>query len=325
MIEDPSVKVYDDSSKSAWDQFIGSSKNGTFLFYRDYMDYHRDQFEDYSLLVQDGKGRLIALLPANREDDVLVSHRGLTYGGFVTDENMKAALMLDVFKSLLDFLQEKGFTKLVYKAVPHIYHRMPAEEDMYALFRFGAHLYRRDVTTVVMPSLGARFQNRRKRSIKKALRAGIQWGPSKRYDEFWPILEQNLMSRYGAMPVHSLAEIVSLQSQFAENIRLFCAMLDDEVIAGCVIYETDTVAHAQYIASTELGREYGALDFLFSELISDRYGSKSLFDFGISTESEGRYLNEGLIDFKEGFSGHSVIHDFYELDIAEISSNDDPG
>ncbi|MFQ5921376.1 MAG: GNAT family N-acetyltransferase [Anaerolineales bacterium] len=310
------IGIYDDSSKDAWDQFVRRSKNGTFLFFRDYMDYHQDRFEDHSLLVWDAKGHLIAVLPANSQDDVLVSHGGLTYGGFVTDDRMKAGLMLEVFEDALAFLKQRGFVKLVYKAVPHIYHRIPAEEDTYAMFRYGASLYRRDVTSVVIPALGSKFQDRRSRSIRKALRSGVTWGPSERYDEFWPILEQNLMSKHGATPVHTLPEIMSLQTAFPKNIRFFCALVHDEIAAGTVIYETDTVAHAQYIASSEAGRTYGALDLLFSELILDQYSDKKFFDFGISTESDGRYLNKGLTAFKEGFGGRSVTHDFYEINLA---------
>ena len=61
------IQCYEDSQKQVWDEFVGGSKNGTFLFFRDYMDYHRDRFEDHSLLIWEDNGRLIALLPANRE------------------------------------------------------------------------------------------------------------------------------------------------------------------------------------------------------------------------------------------------------------------
>src|SRR4029453_8772018 len=68
--------------KAAWDEFVARSKNGTFLFRRDYMDYHADRFDDHSLLAYQGD-QLVAVLPANLAGDALVSHGGLTYGGFV--------------------------------------------------------------------------------------------------------------------------------------------------------------------------------------------------------------------------------------------------
>ena len=44
------------------------------------MDYHKDRFEDYSLMVFKDE-KLVAVLPANRVEDKLFSHQGLTYGG----------------------------------------------------------------------------------------------------------------------------------------------------------------------------------------------------------------------------------------------------
>ena len=45
--------------------FLDTPKNATFLFRRDYMDYHRDRFADHSLMIFRGE-KLAALLPANR-------------------------------------------------------------------------------------------------------------------------------------------------------------------------------------------------------------------------------------------------------------------
>src|SRR5260221_7666560 len=77
------LERYAPAQRGLWNDFVGRSKNGTFLFHRDYLEYHADRFEDHSLLAfQDQK--LAALLPANRAGDMLISHGGLTYGGWVT-------------------------------------------------------------------------------------------------------------------------------------------------------------------------------------------------------------------------------------------------
>src|SRR5215469_11873946 len=95
--------IYTDAQKRTWDDFVRRSKNGTFLFLREYMDYHRDRFVDHSLVMSLDDGDLLALLPGNRVGATLVSHGGLTYGGFITDVRMKAAAMLEVFESALLF------------------------------------------------------------------------------------------------------------------------------------------------------------------------------------------------------------------------------
>ena len=130
------VERYAEDKKAVWDEFVRKSKNGTFLFFRDYMDYHGDRFADHSLLISIRDGELLALLPAHRVGDTLVSHGGLTYGGFITDDRMGAALMLDVFASAVAFSKQQGIGRLIYKTIPYIYHRLPAEEDRYALLRF---------------------------------------------------------------------------------------------------------------------------------------------------------------------------------------------
>jgi len=307
------VEVYAEDKKAVWDEFVRTSKNGTFLFFRDYMDYHRDRFADHSLLISRPDGDLLSLLPAHRVGDTLVSHGGLTYGGFITDDRMGSVLMLDVFASAVAFSTAQGIRRLVYKTIPHIYHRLPAEEDRYALLRFGASLVRRDVLTVTRPGEPGRLQERRARGIRKAASRGIRVDACEDYEGFWRILEWNLSSVHEARPVHSLAEIRRLRARFPENIRLYAAFLDSALIAGTVIYETPTAAHAQYIASSEAGRSGHALDLVFHHLLDAVYRDKPYFDFGSSTENEGRDLNAGLIEFKEGFGARAVVHDFYEL------------
>lgn len=309
------VSIYRPSDKDEWDEFVARSKQGTFLFYRDFMDYHKDRFEDHSLLIRDRKNRLVAMLPANVEEDVLTSHAGLTYGGFITDDQMKVPLMLKVFDGVLDHLSGMGIQRLVYKAVPHIYHTVPADEDVYALFRFGARLYRRDMTTVAMPDRWMAFQSRRRRGIKRAMKANITCKQFDDYGRFWEILKENLWTVHNLIPVHSLDEIRLLRSRFPRNIKLFCSFQDDEIVSGVVIFETCNVAHAQYTATSKRGRTCGALDLLFKRLLDKWYSGITYFDFGVSTEDGGHYLNRGLTDFKEGFGGRAVVCDFYEIEL----------
>jgi len=310
------IKIYKSSFKTQWDNFVSESKNGTFLFFRDYMDYHQDRFDDNSLLIFDDKEKLLALLPANKKEDTLSSHGGLTYGGFVADERMKTETMLEIFRQTLDYLRENNFAALIYKLVPHIYHRAPAEEDLYALFRSNATLIRRDVSSAIDLSRKLGYQERRIRAVKKALRNDVVCRLSSDYASFWRMLEENLTSSHNAKPVHSLAEMEKLQHSFPGNIKLFAAFSGDEMLAGTLVYETGRVAHAQYIASSNTGRAIGGLDLLFHFLLAEIYTEKPFFDFGISTENQGNFLNVGLIEFKQGFGARAIVYDTYEIKIA---------
>jgi hypothetical protein len=311
------VERYSESEKMVWDDFVRKSKNGTFLFLRDYMDYHSDRFQDHSLLIWDEEGKLIALLPANQQQATMVSHGGLTYGGFITDERMKVPKMLEVFETTFSYLQRELFRRLVYKTVPHIYHRLPAEEDRYALFLCNAILIRRGVLAVVSRDEGLPFQERRMRGVKRARRNELLVKESDDFRSYWEILTSRLLKAHNARPVHSLAEIELLRSRFPNNIRLFACFRDSTMLAGVVVYETERVARAQYIAASEHGQEVGGLDLVFSELLTKYYASKPFFDFGTSDEKDGRYLNRGLIDQKEGFGARAIVHDHYQVTITD--------
>lgn len=313
------ISDYSQEQRALWDAFVARSKNGTFLFQRDYMDYHADRFPDSSLMALDESGAVHALLPATRLGDELVSHAGLTYGGFVTGERMTVARMIDLFEASLGHLREAGVTALLYKTVPHIYHRSPAEEDVYALFRYGARLYRRDVLSVIDYGGGSGWEARwryRRRKAGKAVRAGMEIRQSDEYDRFWALLESNLERRHGIRPVHTLEEIRLLARQFPEQIQLFGAYRGNVLQAGAVIYRSSTVCHAQYSASSVEGREVRALDLVFACLIDTFRDRVRYFDFGTSNEQDGRLLNTGLVDYKERFGARAVVHDFYRLTVS---------
>jgi hypothetical protein len=121
-----------------------------------------------------------------------------------------------------------------------------------------------------------------------------------------------LESRHAAKPVHTLEEITLLASRFPQRIKQFSAYLGDEIVAGATIYETPTVARAQYGAVTENGRHSGAQAFLFDWLI-EQYKDKRFFDFGTSNQKEGRGLNHSLLDWKEGFGARVYTQDHYEI------------
>ena len=309
------IRKYNSNYKQLWDDFVRKAKNSHFFFYRDYMEYHSDRFEDFSLLFFDNKEKLIAVLPANIRDNVLYSHQGLTFGGFLIDHKMKTTIMLELFIELKKFLKEKNITKLIYKCIPYIYHKLPAEEDKYALFINEAKLIRRDVTTTIYLTNKIKYQEQRKRAVKKALKNGLVVEKSEDFEQYWKILEKTLQSRHNSKPVHSVKEIIKLHNLFPENIKLFVAKKDNRMLAGTVIFENEIIAHTQYLANSDEGRKFGALDFVIDKLINEVYKDKKYFDFGISNENDGKYLNKGLIEWKEGFGARAVAHDFYELRI----------
>lgn len=308
------VVEYSNTLKTDWDTFLAKSKNGIFFFHRDYMEYHANRFIDCSLMIYD-EDKLTALMPASVKDDIVVSHGGLTFGGILTNQKMRASMMVEVFDAVISYLKDRGISKLVYKAIPHIYHSLPSEEDLYALFLKGAKLVRRDVSSAVNLKETILYTKGRKWSVNKAKKVGIEVRRSDDYGLFMSMLENVLKERHDTNPTHSLDEILLLSSRFPENIKLYVACQDEKMLAGTIVFENREVVHTQYMASSVEGRDVGALDFLIDNLIKEVYKDKKYFSFGISTEEDGKILNHGLVKQKEGFGARTIIHDFYEINV----------
>ena len=308
------IEHYDSKHKTCWDNFVRESKNGVFLFHRDYLEYHADRFSDFSLLFYEDK-QLIALMPANRVDNTVVSHGGLTFGGIISGARMTTTLMLRVFAALVGDLRASGIEKLVYKAIPHMYHLLPAEEDLYALFVHNARLYRRDVSSTVVAGRQLPLTRSRRRVLCHAERHRLKVERTQEFSRFMAIAEANLQERHGVRPTHTAAEMQLLANLFPENIKLFTADRNGEMLGGVIIYESDKVAHGQYRSATEEGMRLGAVDAIMDVLLNDVYKDKPYHDFGISTLENGRILDAGLIQNKESYGGRATVYDFYELDL----------
>jgi hypothetical protein len=306
---------YQPDVKVIWDNFVTESKNGTFLFQRNYMDYHADRFLDNSLLFYDEKEILIGILPASLHESTVISHGGLTYGGVVCDTSMKAGAMLALFDLLLETLRKSGVKRLIYKPVPHIYHSCPAEEDLYALFRVGAVMYRRDLSTAIDCRFPVKRSGNRLRGVKRAIKSGITVSNSTDFVTFFSFHDDLLQSKYGVRPAHKHEEMAYLAGLFPDRIKFRVAMLKERMLAGVIIYDCDTCAHFQYISCTDEGKESGALDLLLNTLIDDYLPCKRFVNFGVSTENNGSHLNAGLAHQKEQFGGRAVVHDFYGIDL----------
>ena len=313
------VKRYEKNDCTNWNAFIGQAKNATFLFHRDFMDYHSDRFQDYSLVVLDGE-KWVAVLPANVVGNDVFSHQGLTYGGLVYLEKIKLASVIAIFKSVLSFLNANKKEKLQLKLLPSIYHQKPAEELNYALFLAKAQLIRRDTLAVLDLSQQNNLSKLRKRSIQKGISNDFVIKEADDFEDFWnEILIPNLAQIHQAKPVHSLEEITKLKALFPENIRQFNVYENGIIVAGTTIFETSTVAHCQYISGKEDKNGLGGIDLLFYQLISETFKNKRFFDFGISNENQGRKLNDGLSYWKESFGASTIVHDFYKVETSNYS------
>ena len=273
------ILQYEPSMKARWDAFVDKSKNGTFLLKRDYMEYHSDRFKDHSFVFVDNDGKFTALLPANIEGDVLYSHKGLTYGGLT----MSATLSV------------------------------------------------RNLSTAIEMREPMRSSRLGKRALKRQRQNDIVVEEVDSVSSFWDIIVEDRRVRHNVRPVHTADELNCLKSKFPENIRIYIATVPAsqdgsgavdagivsprEIVGGAVIYLDKGVIHLQYAACTPQGKDLYATDVIYHELIFNIFPQSCYFDFGISNEDAGRYLNQGMVAHKEEFGGRSVVYDIYEMDI----------
>lgn len=318
------VAAYSSAFTAAWDALVRASRNGTFLFERAFMDYHADRFTDASLLFMN-KGKVVGVLPASCAGETVVSHGGLTYGGFIVGPDAHAVDVGEMFRLAIETYRARGFKALTIKPVPSIYHVLPADDELYWLYRNGAVLDARGLSSTIDLGAPLPFSTLRRRKLTKALRNGlvvkadVPLADGVSWMAYWNILSAVLGERHNRKPVHTLDEMQLLKGLFERKIQLW-TVADDagRMIAGTVLFLTHNVVHAQYIAASKAGKECGALDLLFDSIVRYFSGQGSLstqryLDFGISTENSGKYLNEGLLFQKEGLGGRSIVYDVYTL------------
>jgi hypothetical protein len=315
------VTGYEGSDAPRWDDFIAQASNGTFLHTRRYLAYHRDRFEDISLMVHTSDDDLVAVLPAARATDdggtLAVSHPGLTFGGLISGRGLRGERMVAAVAAVTASLSERGYAALDYRPVPSFARRQLGNEDEYAIYRLGGEQIRCHLSAVVDLARRPPVDAKKRNMLRKAERSGIvlhdgpEWLPA-----FWDVLTEQLQQRYAAAPVHSLAEMTELAGLFPEEIGVRVATAGDhDVVAGALTYRyTADVVHTQYLTSNEAGRQTAALDLVCSSLIqnSEEAGLRYV-SFGPSTHEDGRVLNDTLYRFKHSFGAAGVTVPSYRI------------
>lgn len=298
---------YDASQLLAWEELLGQSKNGLFLFDRGYMDYHADRFVDFSAIAYiDGKPSILCPASFANDGSLATSHGGLTFGGFVVSRCLRSEMSLAGIDRMLDSMKQWGAKFIAVRVLPSYLCTTPSGEVEFALGRRNLAVNRRDLCSLLSLDRHAEMSKNKARDISRARKLGIAVGDCS-IAEFYPLLEQVLRERHGTSPVHSLAELQLLHDRFPDCIVARVARLDGEPIAGAIIYRYGHVSHTQYLAAPDVGRKTNALDLVIGECIDlERAAGSSAFSFG--TSMNGGHLNEGLLWQKESFGARSALH-----------------
>ncbi|MDE7403290.1 MAG: GNAT family N-acetyltransferase [Muribaculaceae bacterium] len=308
------VMPYTSQFAPRWNEFVKSARNSTFLFERGYMDYHADRFRDCSWIALKN-GRVAALLPGNVDEDMILhSHGGLTYGGWILPQgHIDGSDLLHIFEVAVETWRSREISVLDYKPLPFIFADKPSQEDIYALFRLGAEQTECNLSAAIDLREEVKFNQLQRRHLKKALQLpGLKISETEDIEAFMSMLGECLAERHGVKAVHTAGEISLLKSRFPENIHFFVSKIEGQPQAGICIYDCGATVHAQYIATTALGRELNLLTPLVAHII-EKYADRRFLDFGISNEDHGLVLNEGLLRQKYSYSATGVAYTRWSL------------
>jgi Acetyltransferase (GNAT) domain len=311
-VEQYQIRLYQNEDFALWNDFISKAKNATFLFHRNFMEYHKDRFVDYSLMIFQEE-KLVAVLPANRVEDTVYSHQGLTYGGLVFSMKSKANDENEIVNQLVSFLKSNSVKEFIFKQLPIFYFSKVSNEMDYFLFQKGAKLYRKDMNLAINLTLPLHISKSKLKHFNK-VDEDLKMVEETDFSAFWEkVLQPRLAEKHATKPVHNVEEIHRLKSSFPNNIKQFSAYYEGEIVAGITIFDSNLVVKSQYGATTSKGEELRALDFLFITLIQ-KYQSegKHYFDMGIVNENEGRDFNKGLLNQKEELGCEVYNQDYYK-------------
>ncbi len=313
------IKPYTPENLEAWNNFIAEADNSNFLFNRNFMDYHSDRFTDCSVMLFE-ENILTGVFRANKIDNTVYSHQGLTYGGLILRERRNEKKLLLYYYELFKYYLTNGSTEIVYKPIPNYISKTVNDLEHFILNMLKAEVIKVDTAFILDCTSELKFQERRKRSIKKGIKANTEVRYDNDLEGFWnKILEPNLRDKFSTKPVHSLAEIKLLHERFPEKIKQANAYINNEIVAGVTLFEFDTIVHCQYISSNDFGRDSGAIDLLFENLINIYKEKTTYFSLG-TANNEGNDLNLGLCDWKEGWGSKIWAHFHYKFSLGDLKN-----
>ena len=318
------LKRFMETQSKQWEACIGNSNNGTLFHRRKFLNYHpKDRFEDHSLMAYK-KDKLLSVFPAavkiENSKRFLVSHPGASMGSFVVPVNLSIADAMELGKILVKYTREQSFDGIRITLSPSLYQSRISNYMDFSFFKQGFTYAKRDITSVLFLENNIennlqKFRSSHRRAVRKAQESGVVVRRSEDYAAFYNILVQNLSIRHHVAPTHTLKELLEIKNRFPEDVNLFGAYLNNEMLAGAVNFIiNEHVVLAFYISHQEKYQEYRSVNLLFYSIFNWAI-SKGLkiYDFGTFTVDEEP--NMGLGRFKENFGASGVFRDTVELNL----------
>lgn len=292
-----SVKLsrYTQNDKSSWDSLVAKTSPGLVLHYRDYMEYHSELFEDFSICFWD-QNSLLAVAPGTRNKDEWISHQGLTFGGLILpSENITE--MMRYIQMLNKFLLKEDFKKSTIILASNSFYPNGNTEWIYAFNQAGYVASENHLNQFIHKS--SNLPKKKLTNARAAFRKGITFSIDlSNLPPLYNLIEENLVSKYERKPIHTLAEIELLCKRFPDLISTYTTNFEKKVVAGAIVFQSFNSLHIQYLATNDLGKQIRAQDYLIKEILDIAKAKCKNLSFGKSTSGDNAALNSSLYNFK---------------------------
>jgi hypothetical protein len=141
------IESYNESHRHAWENLVDGSYNGTFMHKRTFIDYHKDRFEDASLVIYNNE-KICGVFPAVKYEDKVVSHPGLAIGGLVYNDRVRGYDLLDILIKIKEYY---NYLPIIYKTTPSEFQRHSVSDDTWALYNLKAKKISCELSSVLNP------------------------------------------------------------------------------------------------------------------------------------------------------------------------------
>ena len=212
----------------------------------------------------------------------------------------------------------QGFDGVQMTIPPSFYSNRVSNYVEYALLSCGFDYLTREVTSTLTigeneDEILKKFKSSHQRAVKKSQNLGVEVKITNKLDEFFSILETNLKIRHDVKPTHTIDELKTLITLFPEEINVFGAFYNHQMIAGVLnIIVKEGVALAFYISHKNEFQELRPLNLLFFNIFKWAITKNiKMYDFGTFTVDG--VANMGLGRFKENFGASGVFRDSLKI------------
>lgn len=324
-----SIERYTPEYREEWDESVNKSINGTFLQTQKFLEYHpAGRFRDDSLIIRKS-GKICALVPGVDcfEDGrrIFHSYRGSTFGGVIlVDGYYNINSVKYILKILEDRLCSEGYQSIVLKNTSSIFCKTPTELLDYYLHKRGYSSYSELShyvdCTALSENVVESFSRHKRKHYKESKRYNLEYrefSSDGEIETFHKILCENLKI-HRSLPTHTLDELLDLyHNRIRDRILFFGVYYEGRLVAGAMLFIfNEHVIHTQYIATDYDYAHTYCTYYLYGQIIaSARDMGYDKLSFGISTEGQGKYLNEGLALLKEGFGSDYVSNYTYQKNL----------